>query len=146
MVFAIYQHESAAGIHVSSPPEPWSHLPPHPIPLGCPRAPALGALLHALNLHWSSLLHMVMYMFHCYSLKSSHPRLLSLSWKVCSVRLCLLCYLACRIVATVFLNSIYRHWYKYLSFSFWLTSLCITGSRLIQLISTDSNAFLFIAE
>ena len=36
MVFAIYQHETAAGIHVSSPPEPPSHLPPHPIPLGNP--------------------------------------------------------------------------------------------------------------
>jgi len=47
MGFAIYQHESAAGIRVSSPPEPPSHLPPHPIPLGYPGAPALGALLHA---------------------------------------------------------------------------------------------------
>ena len=76
MGFAIYQHESATGIRVSSPPEPPSHLPPHPIPLGYPGAPALGALLHALNLHWSSVLHMVMYMFHCYSLKSSNPGLL----------------------------------------------------------------------
>ena len=41
---------------VSSPPEPPSHLPPDPIPLGYPGAPALGALLHALNLHWSSVL------------------------------------------------------------------------------------------
>ena len=46
----------------------------HPIPLGCPRAPALGSLLHAWNLHWSSVLHTVIYMFQCYSLKSSHPR------------------------------------------------------------------------
>ena len=30
------------------------YLPPQPIPLGCPRAPALGALLHGSNLHWSS--------------------------------------------------------------------------------------------
>ena len=28
-------------------------------------------------------------------------------------------------------------------FSFWLTSLCIIGSRFIHLIRTDSNAFLF---
>ena len=76
MGFAIYQHESAAGIHMSSTPEPPSHLPPHPIPLGYPGAPAVGALLQALNLHWSSVLHVAMYMFHCYSLKSSHPRLL----------------------------------------------------------------------
>ena len=90
MVFAIYQHELAIGIHVYPYPEPPSHLSPHPIPLGCPRAPALRALLHALNLHWASILHMVMYMFQCYSLKSSHPLLLPLSPKVCSLPLCLL--------------------------------------------------------
>ena len=43
-------------------------LPLHPIPLGWPSALALGALLHASNLHWSSILHMVIYMFQCYSL------------------------------------------------------------------------------
>ena len=32
-------------------PETPSYIPPHSIPLGCPRALALGALLHALNLH-----------------------------------------------------------------------------------------------
>ena len=63
-------------------PDPSSHLPPHPIPLGCPRALALGAWLHALNLHWSSVLHMVMYLLQCYSLKSSHSCLLPLSLKV----------------------------------------------------------------
>ena len=31
-------------------PDSHSHLPPYPIPLGCPRALALGALLHASNL------------------------------------------------------------------------------------------------
>ena len=79
-----------------------SDLPPHPISLGCPRAPALGALLHALNLHWSSILYMVMYIFQCYSLKSSHPQLLPLSPKVCSLHLCLLCCLTCKIVSIVF--------------------------------------------
>ena len=33
---------------------------------------------------------------------------------------------------------------QYLSFSFWLTSLCIIGSRFIYLIGTNSDAFLFI--
>ena len=37
---------------------PHSHILPHPIPLGGPRAPALGALLHAYKLHWPSTLHM----------------------------------------------------------------------------------------
>ena len=40
------------------------------------RALALSALLHALNLYCSSILHVVIYMFQCYSLKSSHPCLL----------------------------------------------------------------------
>ena len=46
MAFAIHQHELAIDIHVSPHPEPTSHLPP--TPPGCHRAPALGALLHAL--------------------------------------------------------------------------------------------------
>ena len=66
-------------------PECLFYLPPHPIPLGCPRALALGALLHVLNLPWSSILHMMIYMFQCYSLKESHPCLLPLSPKVCSL-------------------------------------------------------------
>ena len=68
VVFGIRQHESATGVHVSHHPEPPSRLAPHPIPLGCPRAPALGALLHASSLQWSSLLHMVIYIFQCYYL------------------------------------------------------------------------------
>ena len=33
-------------------PEHPSHLPPNPIPLVCPSAPALSALFHASNLDW----------------------------------------------------------------------------------------------
>ena len=69
------------------------HLPPHPIPLGCPRALALSAVLHALNLHWSSISHMVIYMFQCYSLISSHPHLLPHRPIVSSLHLCLFCCL-----------------------------------------------------
>ena len=65
------------------------HLPPHQISLGCSRALALGALLCARPCTDHSVLHMVIYMFQCYSLKSSHPHLLPLSPKVCSLHLCL---------------------------------------------------------
>ena len=49
-----------------------SHLPSHPIPLGCPRALTLGDLLHVSNLHWSSILHMVIHMFQCCSHHPTH--------------------------------------------------------------------------
>ena len=63
-------------------PEPLSHLPPHPIPQGRPSAPALSALSHASNLDWRSISHMIIYMFQCYSLRSSHLRLLPQSPKI----------------------------------------------------------------
>ena len=61
------------GIHVAHRPEATSPLPLHAIPLGCLRAPALGALLHALNLRWSSILHMVIYNFN--AILSNYPTL-----------------------------------------------------------------------
>ena len=94
-----------------------SHLHPHPIPLGWPRRPTLSVLLHTSNLHWSSVLHMVMYMFQWYSIKSSHP-LLPLNPKVCSLYLCLFCCLAYRVIVTLFLNSIYMCSYTVLMFLF----------------------------
>ena len=75
MVFAMHQHESAIGIRCPLHPEHLSHLPAHLIPPGCHRAPAVCALHHTWNSHWLSILHMVMHMFQCYALKSSHPLL-----------------------------------------------------------------------
>ena len=101
-------HESAMGVHVSRILNP-SHLPPHPIPLGCPSAPALSSLFHISNLDWSYTSHMVIYMFQCYSLRSSHPLFLPHRPKVCSLYLCLFCCFAYRIIVTIFLNSLYMH-------------------------------------
>ena len=56
--------------------EPCSHLPPHPISQGHPSAPGLSALSRASSLDWRSISHMAIYMFQCYALTSSHPRLL----------------------------------------------------------------------
>ena len=65
-------------------PPSWTplHFPPHSISQDHPSAPALSVLSHASNLDWQSISHMVIYMFQCYSLKSSHPCLLpqSLFW------------------------------------------------------------------
>ena len=88
-------------------PEAHSHLPPYPIPQGHPRATTLSTLPHASNLDWRSISHMVIYMFQCYSLKSSHPRLLPQSPEVCSLQLYLFCCLTYRVIITIFLNSIY---------------------------------------
>ena len=120
-------------------PELPSYLPPQPIPLSCPSALDLSALIHASNLHWSAISHMVTYMFQCCSLRSSHPCLLPQSPIVCSLHLCLFCCLTYRVIITIFLNSIICVSILYWWFSFWLTSLCIIGSSFIHLIRTDSN-------
>ena len=66
-------------------------------------------LSHASNLDWQSVSHMIIYMFQCYSLKSSHPCLLPQSPNVYSLHLCLFCCLLYRVIVTFFLNSIYMH-------------------------------------
>ena len=77
---------------------------PHPIPQGHSSAPALSTLSHASNLDWWSISHMIIYIFQCYSLKSSHPCLLPKSPKVCSLPLSLL------------LSHIYSHLTIFLNF------------------------------
>ena len=128
-------------------PENPSHLPSHTIPQGHPSAPALSTLSHAPNLDWWSVSHMVICMFPCYSVKSSHTRLLPQSPKVCSIHLCLFCCLKYMVIVAIFLNSIYI-WVNilYWCLAFWLTSLCIIGFSFIHFIRTDSNAFFLIAE
>ena len=75
VVFAIHRHESATGVHVSPSRTPF-HLPSHSIPLGCPSALALSALLAASYLNQSSISHMIIYMLQFCSLNSSHTCLL----------------------------------------------------------------------
>ena len=133
--FAIHWHELAMDVHVF----PIMNRPPITLPIPSLRVIPVHqpwAPSHASNLDWWSVSHMIIYMFQFYSLKSSHPHLLSQSPKDCSIHLCLFCCLADRvIISTIFLNSIYicisiLYW----CFSFWLTSLCITGSSFIHLI------------
>ena len=116
--FSIHQHESTMGVHVFPILNPPSHLPPSTIPLGHPSAPAPSILYHASNLDWRFISHMILYMFQCHSPKSSHPRPLPQSPKDCSIRLCLFCCLAYRVIVTIFLNSIYMHEYTILVFFF----------------------------
>ena len=116
MVSAIHQQESAIGTQTFPP----SHLPPHPTPLGCHRAPTLGSVCHTANSHWLSFLHLVMYMFQCYSLESSHPLLPPNCVQKSVLYVCLLCCPASRVISTIFLvlDSIYMHEYVIFVFLF----------------------------
>ena len=58
--------------------------PPHPIPLDCPEHRLW--VLHALNLHQSSILHMLMYLFQ--TILSNHPTLALSHWVQKSVCVC----------------------------------------------------------
>ena len=88
-------------------PNPPFHLPLHPIPLGLPSAPGLSTCL--MHPAWAGdLFHYRQYTcFDAVLLKTSHPRLLPQSPKVCSIHLCLFFCFAYRVIITIFLNSIY---------------------------------------
>ena len=90
-------------------PEPSSLFLPHAIPLGRPSAPAPSIQYRALNLDWRLVSYMILYMSQCHSPKSSHPLPLPQSPKDCSIHQCLFCCLIHRVIATIFLNSIYMH-------------------------------------
>ena len=81
-VSAIHQHESVLVYMSPLPLEPPSHLPPHPISLGCHRTSDLSSEHHTANSQWLSISHLVMYMLQWYSLNSSHL-LLPLCPQVC---------------------------------------------------------------
>ena len=106
MVFAIHWHESAMDLHLFPIliPLPTS-LPSHPS--GSSQCTSPEHLSHASNLGWSSASPLIVYLFQFYSLRTSHPRLLPQSPKVCSVHVCLFFCPAYRVIVTIFLNSIY---------------------------------------
>ena len=72
MIFPIHWHELATGVHVS----------PHPEPISLPTPSLWVVPEHQFwvpcftRRHWSSILHMVICMFQCYSLKPSLSHLL----------------------------------------------------------------------
>ena len=99
--------------------QPWIYMcspsrsllpPPSPShPSGSSQCTSPEHLSHASNLGWWSVSPLIVYLFQCYSLRTSHPHLLPQSLKVCSVHLCLFFCFAYRVIVTIFLNSIYMH-------------------------------------
>ena len=112
--FAIYQHESATGIHVfpilnspSSLPIPSLWV----IPVHQPQASSIMCRT------WTGDLFHIWY-YTCFNaILPNHPTL-SLSHRVQKTVLCICvsCCLAYRVMTTIFLNSIYMRWYTVLVF------------------------------
>ena len=92
--------------------QPWIYMcspSQSPIPRPSPSNPSGSSqctspehLSHASNLGWWSVSPLIVYLFQCYSLRTSHPRLLPQSPKVCSVHLCLFICFAYRVIVTIF--------------------------------------------
>ena len=125
------------GVHVFPNPEPPSHLPPHTIPLGHPSASAPSILYHASNLDWRFISHMILHIFQCYSLKSSHPLPLPQSPKDFYISVSLLlshiqgyCYHVSKfhIYAFVYCISVVKHFF-----------VCLAGPLLILVCSGYFN-------
>ena len=83
----------------------------------------------------------ILHMFPRYFLHSSHPLLpSSMSTSLFSMPASPL--LPCKYVHQYHLSRFHIYVLIYLFFSFWLTSLCVIGSRFIHLIRIYTNAFL----
>ena len=79
-------------------------LPPTSHPLG---STGLSSSRLTSNSHWLSVLHTLMCMFQCYSLKSSHSLLALLCPQACSLHLHLYSCPPNRFISSIFLDSIY---------------------------------------
>ena len=105
--FAIHQHASTMGVHVfpilNSPPTS-SPIPSlWIIPVHQPQASCI------LHWTWTGDSFLIWY-YACFNaILPNHPPAPPQSPKYCSIHLCLSCYLAHRVVVTIFLNSIYMH-------------------------------------
>ena len=102
--FAIYQHESATGIHVFPilNPPPFPYHPSGSSQCTSPKHPVLCIEPGLATCFIYDIIHVSMPFSQII-----HPLPLPQSPKDCSIHLCLFCCLVYRIIVTIFLNSIY---------------------------------------
>ena len=146
LMSVIHQHELTIGVHLS--PPSWISLPP-PAHSHLPRllqSPRPSSLSHTANSHWYQLTCVSVYAFMLFSPFispcPSSPPALPINLFSMSLPPLLLCTQICHYHPSRF-HICVNIWH--LLFSFWLTSLCIIGSRFIHLIKTDSDGLLFMA-
>ena len=120
---------------------------PHTTPLGWNRAWGVSSLCHTASSHWpSSAIYgnmSVSMLFY----QLVHPLLSPLWPQICPLDLHLYCRPENSFISTISPGSIYiciNIWYLFFSFLF--TSLCIIHSRIIHLIKSDSNVYIFTTE
>ena len=105
---ATHQLESTMGVHMF----PILNSFPPPSPYHPSGSSQCTSPKHSVsNLDWQFISYMILYMFQCHSLKSSHPLPLPQSPKVRYTQLCPFSCLAYRVVIAIFLNSIYMCYY-----------------------------------
>ena len=142
----ICQHGLTIGVHLS--PLSWiSLLPPaHSHLSRLLQSPRLSSLSHTANSHWYQLTYVSVYAFMLFSPfispSPSSPPALPINLFSMSLPPLLFCTQICHYHPSRF-HICVNIWH--LLFSFWLTSLCIIGSRFIHLIKTDSDGLLFMA-
>ena len=120
-------------------------LPPSPShPSGSSQCTSPEHLSHASNLGWWSVSTLIVSLFQCYSLRTSHPCLLPLSPRVCSVHVSL--FLFCILGYRYHLFKFHIYALVYCMGLYLSGLLCIMGSSFIHLIRTDSDVFFSMAE
>ena len=120
------QHESATSIPVSPPSRFSLPTPLHPTRLS--QSAELSSLCYTTASHWPSVLHMVIYIFQCYSLSSSHPLLL-LCPQIWSLYLPL--FLPCRVVHQYHFSRFHVYTLIYTIFVFLFLTYFIPYNRLM---------------
>ena len=113
-------------------------------PLGDQRA-KLGSLYYtAASCSLLSILHIIVHICQCSCLSLPYPLFPLLYPQVHSLLQHLHYFSANKFISIIFLDSIHTCWYTIFVFffSFWLTLLCIAGSRLLHITTIDPISFL----